>query len=109
MIRGAEKKETVGEMINELTKEELVELISWDWSIVTSISERQVKMAKARVLRKKANAAFEQYKNTKTPELPKGATLKQYLEWLKQHEEKESHYRRYEKLWKKADKIEFGR
>lgn len=109
MSRVAEKAKTVIEMIQELTKEELVELISWNWWIAANFSERQVKTAKARVLRKKANAAFEQYENTKIPELPKGATLEQYLEWLKQHEAKESHYRRYEKLWKKADKIEYGR
>lgn len=104
----AEKAKTVIEMIQGLTKEELVELISWNWWIGANFSERQIKTAKARVLRKKADAAFEQYENTKIPELPTGATFEQSREWLKQHEEKEAHYRRYAKLWEKADKIEFG-
>lgn len=107
MPRVASRANATIEMIKALSKEELVELISQKWFV--AYSEREVVAARAAVLRKKADAKFKEYEAFQLPEMPSCPSLDQQIEWLKRMQGKESLYRRYEKLWKQADKIEFGR
>lgn len=107
MTRVASKAKNTIEMIKALSKEELIELISQKWFM--DYSEREVVAARAAVLRKKADAAFKEYEAFNIPDIPSRPSLHQQIEWLKRLKEKESLYRRYEKLWKRADKIEFGK
>lgn len=109
MPRVASKAKNIIEMIKALSKEELIELISQNWFIASSFSELDVVSAKASVLRKRADAAFKEYEAFQLPEMPSCPSLDQQIEWLKLFKEKESIYRRYETLWKRADKIEYGR
>jgi hypothetical protein len=97
------------ERVKALSREELLELITANFFYVASFSERDVNAAKARVLRKKANAAFEQYETFEVPELPTAATFEQIAEHFKLYQKKEQFYERYKKLWDKADKLEFGK
>lgn len=95
------------EQIQALSKEELVELITGTWRF-HYLEERHITAAKAAVLRKKAGAAWDEYEAFQLPEMPSSPSLDQHIEWLKRMKEKEGLYRRYDKLWKKANKIEFG-
>jgi hypothetical protein len=96
------------EQIQALSKEELVELIVGRMIVTFYMTERDITAAKAAVLRKKAGAAWDEYEAFQLPEMPSSPSLDQYIEWLKRLKEKNGLYRRYDKLWKKANKIEFG-
>lgn len=97
------------EQIKQLSKEELVELITGNWHVAHYLAERHITDAKAAVLRKKAEAAWKEYGAFQLPDMPDDPSLEQYFGWLKRIAEKEALYKKYEKLWKRADKIEFGR
>lgn len=97
------------EQIKQLSKEELVELITGNWHVAHYLAERDITDAKGAVLRKKANAAWKEYEAFQLPEMPDKPSLEQNIEWFQRLAEKEALYKKYEKLWKQADKIEFGR
>ena len=97
------------EQIKQLSKEELVELITGNWHVAHYLAERHITDAKGAVLRKKAEAAWKEYEAFKLPVLPDNPSLQQNIEWLQQLAKKDAFIKKYEKLWKQADKIQYGR
>lgn len=97
------------EQIKQLSKEELVELITGNWYVVYYLAERHITDAKGAVLRKKAEAAWKEYEVFQLPTMPDNPSLQQNIEWLQRLAKKEALHKKYEKLWKQADKIQYGR
>lgn len=97
------------EQIKQLSKEELVELIIGNWHVAHYLAERHITDAKGAVLRKKADAAWKEYEAFKLPTMPDNPSLQQNIEWLQQLAKKDALIKKYEKLWKQADKIQYGR
>lgn len=98
---------TIIEQIQALSKEELIELITGNW-LFAYPTQRHISAAKGAVLRKKAEAAWKEYEAFKLPTMPDKPSLQQNIEWLQTLAKKEALHKKYEKLWKQADKIQYG-
>lgn len=100
------------ERIEDLSKEELLEFIkclreNWmrDWKRIPAI----IRFAKAKIMRKKAEAAFAQWEEISKlcQQMPK-ETLEQQLAWFQKHNEGNQFYKKWERLWEREDETEFG-
>lgn len=96
--------------IEKMSKEEILELLknTMLFLYVGRLTQSDINMAKAAVLRRKSEAELEQYENYKLPNLSCGASLEQQIIWMKSLQDKERHYNRYRKLWEKANRLAFG-
>lgn len=105
----AAKAKASAEMINELSREELVELVTWNWYLVAQFSEQDIKDAKARIMRKKAEAAFAKWDELSrlAKDMPKN-TLKQRIAWAEKYREAERFYKKYDRFWARANQLEFS-
>lgn len=95
--------------VSKLSREELLELLAGNPFVIGQFSEQNINDAKARVLRRKAEVAFKQYlaideKNR----VPQTKSAKQMAAYFASRAEGEAFFKTYEKLWKKADSLEFG-
>ncbi len=107
--RGASRAKAVVDLLQALTKEELLELICGNWHYLYQISERNICDAKARVLRKKASAAFQKYEELSElcRQMPH-ETLNQLIAKGQKHDEARVFLNKWNRLWNRADLFEFG-
>ena len=97
------------DQIKQLSKEEMVELITGNWHVAHYLSERDITDAKGAVLRKKADAAWKDYEAFQLPTMPDNPSLQQHIEWLQALAKKKALHKKYENCWKQANKIQYGR
>lgn len=95
--------------LESLTKAELIELIGDIGFLFARDTERRIADAKGSVARRQADRAFEQYEKLaqEAIKMPKG-TLDQLLAWAKKSKESDRFLRRYNRLWARADLLQFG-
>lgn len=109
----AEQRSTrsgIFEQIERLSKEELLELLRHPLLFfpIAGLNTNDINTAKGRVLRRKADAEFKVYEEFSVQHPGAGADLTSLANFYKSLSEREAHYKRYSRLWKRADHLEFG-
>jgi pyruvate/oxaloacetate carboxyltransferase len=103
------RSKPVIELLRSLSREEILELIAGEWHIAHQINERQIADAKSRVARRHADQAFEQYDklSREAIDMPKN-TIDELVAWGQKYKEAERFLHKYERLWKRANLLQFG-
>lgn len=105
----AKKNSKTMSLLESMTKEELIELIRHSGFLFGRYVERRIADAKGSVARRQADQAFEQYDKLaqEAIEMPKD-TLDQLAAWETKFKESERFLRRYNRLWARADLLQYG-
>ncbi len=107
----ANKKSKTIVTLESMTKEELIELIRHSGLLFGRSIERSIAGAQGRVVRRQAYRAFERYEKLaqEARDMPIiTMDLEQLAARAKKRKEADHFYRRYERLWARADLLEFG-
>lgn len=98
------------EQLRKLTKEELLALIEYGQGFSFYMpTQEQINRAKAKVLRRKADDYFSRWLEVDTlSRSTPGTTTSDQIKRLEQRQLSEKLYRKYQRCWERADKLEFG-
>lgn len=95
--------------VSKLSREELLELLAGNPFIIGGFTEQNINAARARVLRKKAEEAFEKWQAISEKNRASDVKgPKQLSAYYAAMAEGESFFKKYQSLWDWADRIEFG-
>lgn len=97
--------------LEKLTKEEVIQLLRGQMSFCFHVRQRDLLSARAEVLRRKADAAFEAYISYPVPKLKESYDspddkFTDLIAWRDAHQQRERYFETYQKLWNKADKFD---
>ena len=103
------KKSKAMTALESMSKEELVDLIKNSGFWFMRDAEQRIKDARGRVARRHADQAFDEYEKltNQAMDMPKD-TIDQLVAWGQKYKEAERFFHKYERLWKRADLLQFG-